>query len=74
MKAQIKCSEGIVMSDEAIDLFIQLTDATELLHHTDIERHLIIDKLRNTDRELMNTANEDLKRIRESRKVIKEKE
>ena len=64
MSNNLQAYKGINMSKEAIELFILLTDSAELVHHTNVERHIIIDKIKSAPRELVNECNEKLREFR----------
>lgn len=59
------------LSKEAVELFIKLTEVAEMIHHQQISRAEIYERMAAMDRELVNTCHEDLLQIREAHKEVK---
>lgn len=58
------------ISDEAAQLFVQLTEIAELVHHTNLDRVEIINRLALLDRRTINTCHEQLITMRQPAKIL----
>lgn len=63
--------ESVTISNSAMKLFLQLLECAELVHHSGVSRSDIIEKLAAQERELVNQCYEDLTRITNSYKEVK---
>lgn len=58
------------ITDEAAALFVKLTEIAELVHHTNVNRTEIIERLAALDRRTINTCHEQLLTMRTPSKII----